>query len=638
MKPNQKKLLCSLIGSALLLSTAPMAFAEESAIKEDNFNFDEYVITANRIPVKKSEVAANITIISQEEIEKSGASSVPDILRKSNVDLQKTGNSTVAVLNGDDRVLVLVDGRRMNWDHLVVSGNSHAGTNLDLLPVKNIERIEIVRGPASSLYGSDAVGGIINIITRKEKTASTSLSSEFGSWGLQRYSLTTEGKENGFGYRVTAEKKKQNSYQYKDAKTGETKTKADSQIDQEYLTLKLDKDLNNGSSLSLDVEHGNDESGFGGTDTFSYPGGYRKVVDNNVALTYHWGQDKGAENFFRVYRNASDQQYFNSLDTHYKLDANGVNWQQTWQINKGYTLMGGADWREEHLNDNASINQGFTTKALFLENRWQLAHKWSLTAGTRYEDHSVSGDNYTSRVTLNKELNADTNVYVSWGQYVKNPTLQELFSNTQWWAGNPNLKPEEGTTTTLGINTKLRDGSKLQASIYSSRLKNAFEWESGYFSGASYIPGYYYNVGNEKRQGLDLSLTRELSPQWSVGLGYTYTKIEVQDSASNAYVAYLKNSQPNGYRFNVQYEQDKWDANLTLRSATGRSLEQFTSKSYTTLDLVANYKINTNTRIFLKGYNLTNEAYELTPAGDYGSPGAYPMAGRSFALGLEHRM
>lgn len=642
MNKSQKKLLCSLIGSAILLSNSGMVSADEV------YSLDEYVVTANRMPVKKSEVAANVTVITHEEIEKGGFSSVPDVLSKSNVDLRESGTGTVPLLNGDDRVLILVDGRRMSWNHLVISGNSHAGTNLDILPVKNIERIEIVRGPASSLYGSDAVGGIINIITRRAKTANTSISSEFGSWGLRNYSLNTEGKENSISYLITAEKKTRDNFKYKNAQTGKTETKQDSQIDQKFVTMKLDKDFSNGNSLSLQVEHGDDQSGFGnpnGSSFFLYPGAYRNIVDSNAALTYHWGQDKGAENFFRVYHNQSNQKYYNSLvksdgsPYNASLSANGVNWQQNWQLSKSHTLTGGLDWREEHLDDKDTIDKGYTNTALFFENRWQLAHKWSVTAGTRYDDHSVVGGNSTSRITVNRELNNDTNVYASWGQYVKNPTVAELFSNTQFWVGNPNLEPESGTTTTLGINTKLSDGTKLQASIYSSRLENALEWKSRWSPDpALSLPGYYYNVANEKRQGLDLNLTRELSPQWTIGLGYTYAKTEIKDSASTSYESDTRNSQPNGYRLSVQYAQDKWDAGLTLRSATGRSLEEYTSRSYVTLDMIANYKINPDTRIYFKGYNLTNEAYELSPTNGFGSPGTYPMPARNFYLGIEHRM
>ena len=136
-------------------------------------------------------------------------------------------------------------------------------------------------------------------------------------------------------------------------------------------------------------------------------------------------------------------------------------------------------------------------------------------------------------------------------------------------------------------------------------------------------------------------MTHQLSPHWSASASYSYVKIQNKNAGATDFSNDLSNSQPNGYRLGVQYDQDKWNAGLTLRAASGRSLEQFTSKSYVTLDLVTNYKINPDTRIYLKGYNLMNRAYEVKSLGSWSSlltPGAYPMASRSFYLGVEHRM
>ena len=633
MNQKQKKLLCSLIGSALLLSTAGVASAEET------FNLDEYVVTANRMPVKMTEVAANVTVISHEEIEKSGATNVSDILRKNDVNMGANSFSAHPVLNGDDRVLILVDGRKMNFAHLMVSGNDHV-MNIDTLSVKNIERIEVVRGPGSSLYGSDAAGGVINIITRKGETKSASvISSEFGSWGSRRNSFTTEGNTNGISYLLTAEQKKRDSFTYRDAETNQSKTFAATQLDQDLVTLRLDKELDKGSSLSLQLEHMTDKSGFGNninSGSAYYPNAYQDITDNNVALTYHWSQDTGTENFFRVYQNASSGTLYNSLvktgDRPYTFDlhANGAEWQQGWKISDKQTLVGGANWREEHLDDKDTVDKGVSTKSLFLESRWQLPSKWTLSAGTRYDDQSISGTNFTSHLSANREINENTNVYASWGQFVRNPTVAQLFSNTSNWSGNPALKPETGSTTTIGLNTKLGDGTKLQASIYSSRLQDALEWTSPWPNPG---PGTYVNLNREKRQGLDLNLTRTLSPQWNVSAGYSYAQVKKQASGTSDYKDDINNSQPNGYRLGVQYDQDKWNAGLTMLSATGRSLDGFTSKSYVTIDMVANYQVNPTTRIYAKGYNLTNKAYELSHVW-----GLYPMPERNFSIGIEHRM
>jgi len=232
--------------------------AEEAA---HEYSFDEYVVTANRIPVKATEVAANVTVITSEEIEKGGYTRISDALRSKNINAGSTSFGSFPVLNGDDRVLILIDGRKMNWPHLMFSGNDHV-INIDGISIENIERIEVVRGAGSSLYGSDAVGGVINIITKKGVEQRTNVASEFGSWGFRRYSLTTEGKTNDVSYLLTAEQKKRDNFEYKDAATGKIKTHAASQLDQDVVTLRLDKELGNGSDLYFQWEHSNDQTGF----------------------------------------------------------------------------------------------------------------------------------------------------------------------------------------------------------------------------------------------------------------------------------------------------------------------------------------------------------------------------------------
>ena len=614
--------------------------AEEAA---HEYSFDEYVVTANRIPVKATEVAANVTVITSEEIEKGGYTRISDALRSKNINAGSTSFGSFPVLNGDDRVLILIDGRKMNWPHLMFSGNDHV-INIDGISIENIERIEVVRGAGSSLYGSDAVGGVINIITKKGVEQRTNVASEFGSWGFRRYSLTTEGKTNDVSYLLTAEQKKRDNFEYKDAATGKIKTHAASQLDQDVVTLRLDKELGNGSDLSFQWEHSNDQTGFAAAlmsdGSPANPEGKQDLMSNNLALTYRWNQDSGAANFLRVYRNTSNGTLYKSLVKSdgispytYDLYANGVEWQQNWKLGEKQTLIGGANWLEEHLDDQDTINRGVTTKSVFLENSWILPSNWTLNVGTRYDDQSIVGSNKTSRLSVNREINSTTNVYASWGQFVRNPTVAQLFSNTIYWVGNPNLKPEEGNTVTVGVNTELGDGTKLQASVYSSHLKNAIQWKSFW---PAPDPGYYENVDREKRQGLDISLSKALSPQWDVTAGYSYAQIKTTAYSSN-YQDDPKNSQPNGYHLGFNYNQDKWDAGLTLRAATNRSLEKFTSKSYLTMDLAVNYQLNPTTRIYANAYNLTNESYELIGNIWY-TPGSYPMPGRNFFVGVEHRM
>lgn len=633
MKLRQKKLLCSLLSSTLLFSLSGIASAEE------NFNLDEYVVTANRIPVKMTEVAANVTVVTHNEIEKGNFTSVTDVLKTANITIEEGSSGAIPFLNGDNRVLILVDGRRMNWDQVVTSA-SKGGVNLNNLPVKNIERIEIVRGPSSSLYGSDAVGGVINIITRKATEASTSLTTEFGSWGMRNSNLVTSNKlEKGYSYLITAEHKKQGNIEYKNAATGQVKTLPQSYLEQNGVTMRIDKEIDTDRSLSLQLEHQDKDFGFGGTapgqTQWHYENGTGKSQDDNMALTYHFGDNS----LLRVYRNHSSEQtsyYGTKTDYDVERTAIGGEWQQSKRLNDQHTLVVGADWRQMDFKYvSQSINNTYTTKALFLEDHWQLPSNWTITLGSRYDSHSIIGNHITSRITANRKMNDTTNAFVSWGQFVKSPQVEDLFSDTPWFMGKRDLRPETGETLTLGLNTQLTSGTKVQASVFSSRVTDAIDYD--YITGPR---GFAYNIANQKRKGFDLTLAHQFSSQWSTSAGYSYVKIENKGAGATTYSNDLSNSQPNGYHLGVQYDQDKWNATLTMRAASGRSRAQFTDSSYMVFDVAANYKMNPDTRIYLKGYNLTNKAYELKSLSTFGglTPGAYPMAARSFYIGIEQRL
>ncbi|CUH97816.1 hypothetical protein P22_3962 [Propionispora sp. 2/2-37] len=631
---KRKKILCSLISSALLFGLAGQVSAEETV--QEEFSLDEYVVTANRMPVKATEVAANVIVVNREEIERGNYASVPEILRKVNIAVEEGAGGAIPILNGDKRVLILVDGRRMNWDQIITSGSA-GGYNLTNIPVKNIERIEIVHGPSSSLYGSDAVGGVINIITRKATGENTTITTEAGSWGQRRYAFSTENKlDNGFSYFITAERKKQDNYKYKD-EDGHTNEFPQTYGEQDSLTFRLDKELDNERSLSLQVDYVDQDGGFGMMApgyTYHYPYGYGSSQDNNIALTYNLSKDS----FFRIYRNSSSNEVsYNGSTIGYEVDrsAVGMEWQQRMQLNDQHTLVGGVDWRQndfEYVSQN--IDDSYTTKAIYLEDNWKLPHDWTLTLGSRYDDHSIIGNHVTSRVTANRKLNEKTNVFASWGQFVKSPTVEDLFSDTQWFRGNPNLRPETGDTITLGMNTKFDQDTNLQLSVFKSRVEDAIAYDY------STTPGFAYNIDEQKRRGLDLTLAHKLSDQWSVSAGYSYVKVENKDASTGAtgFTNDPDNSQPNGYRFNVQYTQDQWDAGLTLRAASGRDADAFGSRHYTVLDMAVNYQIKPETKLYLKGYNLTNEAYSLKGIGDWGTGLAYPMTKRNFVFGMEQRI
>lgn len=639
MKKRKQTILAGIICSALSIGILhSVAYAEDT----EEFTFDEYVVTANRLKVKANEVAADVTVINQETLDRGNYSTVSDALRDNNINVSVSGFAAYPVLNGDSRVVVLVNGRKMNWSHLTVSGDDNA-TNIDGLPIKNIERIEIVRGPNTALYGSDAVAGVINIITKKPKEGqSTTVTTEAGSWGAWRTAMTTEGGDQDLRYSLTYDKQKRDNFDYK-TPSGKKNEFPDSHYNRDFASLRLDKSIG-ADTLSFELERSQQNDGFGinlkdpEAGTVYGPGMKIKTTNLNMALTYTWDDNDTATagDFVRVYRNnQKDDSPFAGAAYEHDLTNWGVQTQKTWQLNENNSLVGGIEYLDEKIdeeNDGVGFKRDANTKSLYIEDHWKFEDGWSMNLGSRYEKHSDFGGDVTSHISFNKAISDKTNAYLSWGQAVNNPTLKQRYANSLYMIGNPKLKQEKSNTITLGVNSQLDEKTNVQASIYQSKIKNALEWAWH----DDIQKTIYDNITSEKRRGLELNATRKLSDQWSVNAGYSYAKIEKTDKITGIYEDYIYNSRPNGYQLGVSYKQDKWDGRVTAQQVTGRSAVAYTDKSYVTLDLNLNYHFNDDLKAYIKGYNLTDEGYEIISSSS--GKGAYAMPGRYFMFGVEAKL
>lgn len=650
-RKRQKQLLHIMLSGALLLGVPAQAAAEEMA--EAEFSLEEYVVTASRMPTKLSETAANVTVVSREEIEKKNITSVAEALTQAGVNVTveggSVGESSSVTLNGDSRVVVLVDGRRVNQEQRM--DQLSVGYSLGTLPdLASVEKIEVVRGAASSLYGSSGVGGVINIITRKGAENRTTASTEFGSWGSKRYNLQTGGTIGDTSYMVTAGRWTQDHYEYKDPFTGRVVTMPNSDFSRENASIRLDKDFGDNRTLTLYFDHLREDAGspiarpglgyygpMGYTEYFR-PDSNRQITQNNVSLAYRWQQGENVTNNLQLYRNHYKLRWANvsegSLST-YIDEEDGVEWNQTRRLSAQHTLMGGFDWRNTYVDNRHMdyVNNKMRNLGYFLEDRWSWDPNWTLTAGVRHDDPSEYKSKSTARFSLNRKINEATNAYLSWGQVYRGPNATDLFRPTDsYYKRNPDLKPEDGHTTTLGLNTKLPGGTTIQASLFSTYLENAFKWQYDLVTYSSQM----INIAEQKRRGLDISVTQPLAEHWDLTAGYAYLRSEENDKSGSGYRSDIGNSNPNAYRLGVLYHNNAWNVNVLLRGATGRSLDAFTSRQYWVTDVAASYQMNPDVKVYAKVYNLTNRAYETMYLFD--TVGTQPMASRQFVFGVEGRL
>ena len=632
----KKSVLSGLITGVLTIVTAyaaPSASAEETTDEStQTYETDAIVITASRSETTISDVPADVTLISGEQIERGNYTSVSDALKGANINVVQKGFASYPVINGDSRVLVMVDGKKVNWDHLMVSGDSNA-VDVDQIPIGNVERIEIVRGPNSSLYGERAVSGVINIITKRPTggTPGGTFSAQLGSWGEKRASISISGGDGKNSIKVGVAHERRNDFQYKNA-YGEKRTFRNSDINRTDYNIGFDRIIGS-DRLRLEFSRHEGDDGYGvnlsdpRTGASRYQG-RKNVVDTGYGVTYMFGSEKEGEGtFLRFYRNESKSEGgFNSQYDHH-LRRNSFEGQRLWMLNDKNMLVGGFLWSQEKIHEMSGyvpMDVSAVTKALFLEDDWQFGHGYSLKLGSRLENHNDFGTDVTSHISLNKKFGRRTHAYISFGQAVNNPTLKMRYANTPFWIGNPDLKQERSHTFTIGADSQITRKWNVSGSLYWSKVKDALRWVANPIPGN---PGRYVNIQTEDRRGLELSTRYRADDRWAIRAAYSYAHIDSTDPAKSFLSS---NTRPNGYNLGISYTQGKWDANLDLNYVTGRSTARFTDARYLTLDLGINYHVTKEFKVYLKGMNLTDESYESI--GDT-RLGSYAMPSRHFILG-----
>lgn len=621
--------------ASVLAGLAMMAngFAVASDALASFFDEDvDLVVTGTRVKMAKADIAADVSVIDQETIEKNNYTEVADALKDAGVDVSESAAQSYARLNGDSRVLVMVNGRRLNFDHLTVSGNDNA-TDLSQVPMENVERIEIVRGPNSSLYGQKAVGGVINIITKSGgQEPKTTVTAEYGSWAKRRGSIVTSGGDKDTQYMLSYTKEKRHNLHYKDA-NGNSHEFPDTFVNRDDITARFDHYFGN-DRATLDFARSERKDGYGNylTDAlrgipYNVEGTKYHSIITDLGLTYTFNQrNKGDGTFVRLGRiqDKTDSPFAGASYNH-KLVGQTVEGQKAWDLGKHH-LVAGTSWEEQHLqeeNDGSGMDRKAITKAVFAEDRWDLGRGWSTNLGARYEHHSDFGGDWTGHVGLNKRISNDTHAYLSWGTAVNNPTLKMLYANTPYMQGNPDLNPEKSRTWTLGVESKINDKWSLDASLYHSKVKDALNWA---WNGVT----RYYNVDEEERRGLRIGAKYKANAAWTLTGAYEYSHIKRNGTWDGQ-----NTTRPNAFMLGADYDMNKWHAGTTLSYVSGRDTTYYTDNDYFLWDANVSYKVSANTKVFAKFNNITNEHYE-TAAPWAAYKGAYAAPERNYSIGVSH--
>lgn len=607
------------------------------AEEPQQFLLDEYVVTATRTPVKLLDANANISVITQKEIEDNHYENLEEAVRNvPGVQFLSYGlagySASAFRINGADNTVVLIDGVRAN----------HAGsafqasyTNID-----NVERIEVLKGAASALYGADAKGGVINIITKKPQGNKTKFTVSTGNFSSENYALHNEGKDKSWGYAIDISKNKQG-----DIKDGSgRKWLQDS--DAENISFKVVKDLGDGSDLSFGYDQSKLDWLYENT---------KQYVANNGRITYgdteekswsaRWNQkiDDTLINKLSIRNSEYTRNSINSKTpdkmrtTNYKTLSISDYLTKTYGDTHIVTL--GIDYvRDNDVEKNKTAYGNIYSKAVYIQDEWKFDKKWDLTTGLRFDDHSWAGSKTTPRANLGYKFNDKTNMYVSYSEFFVAPTI----SNYTYSLGNPNIKPEEGKSYEIGVNHQFDDSFSLSAHAFKRKTNNRIKYVN---VGPGMYDGMYVNAAKEDAKGFDIQLSKIINKNWAVYTGYTYLHFEAEGYGDNNNGYFPKHA----INVGVTYDTEKFNANLNARASIDRGVGEgsvanmFPANNYWIFDIATNYKATKNIKFFAKVNNLFDKYYAEQTNVPYLNAGEaidpynyYAMPGRNFLVGMEY--
>ena len=625
--------------SLAVLSLSGGAFCVEAA-DMPVYTLDGIVVTASRVPEKKIDSNADVSVVTSKEIEEKhyddvseAVKHVPGVTISSQGASSQVGMSSQIYINGSKNVVVLVDGMRRN-----TNGNSLCTADIgDMVNMDSIDHIEVLKGSASTLYGSDAQGGVINIITKKAKNdgVRTTLRTSFGNESREKYSLHNEGREENVFWNVDAGKELQGKY-----KDGWGR-RVINHLNAEHYNVKLGYDLGNDSDVVFNYEKYTSDyirPNSGTNDTTRARG---KKDNDSVSLQYKAKLNDRLTNQFSIYRNNTHiNDNYTTSDLwdlcDMKMRTTGISDQLTYTMDR-QTITGGFDWYKDEIpyyKGNPDVEgTSITNTAFYLQDKVDLTDRWNVTPGIRVDHHSEFGTHTSPSLSVGYKKNEKTNYYINYKSFFVAPSLYNLYSPSPY--GNKDLDPEEGNTVEFGVNHWFTDSLDGTFNVFHTHAKNLIDYDD--------TTSHYRNSGKTNANGFSLSLNKEFSRHWNASLGYSYLHMQAKAGENINNNGALPEST---LHVNVSYKADKFNASLDGRGVMNRygskeSPEMRNYSSYWVWDMAANYHFTKNATLFARVNNIFDQFY--TDIGSfYGHDadpsralGWYSAPGRNFEVGMQ---
>lgn len=608
--------------ASLILLLTPVAFAADSDSASDTV-----VVTASGYEQRLEDAPASVTVISGDVLRKRAIQNLADAVRDvEGVAVIGGANESDISIRGmpGDYTLILVDGKRQGGRDSRVNGNGGYEQSF-IPPASAIERIEVIRGPMSSLYGSDAIGGVINIITRKvNKTWGGSLSYDYAArqHDDQGNAANTQFYLNG---PLLADKlglQLWGSYLDRQADDDVQNTNGFSKADHKSLTARLAFTPTDRQELMLEGGVSRLKNGEG--ESANWATREQKNNRDHWSVSHDGRWDWGTSTLSFAQEKTSRE----GLASPSQSDVYGRKPTIKNSVLDGklviptmyHTTTLGGQWQDNELKD---WNQGDGTRqdhrynviqrALFLEDEWRLAEAFSLTGGIRLDNHEQYGNHYSPRVYGVWYVSDDWTVKGGIARGFKAPEIRAVIEdyavlrrNTYAMLGNPDLKPETSTNYELSAMWSNRDDLSASATVFYNDFKDKLSTVTTDQRWNGYIVMERVNIDKAIIKGAELTGSWKVTPAFSLKANYTFLDSEQKSGSNQGAPLALTPKHEASLRSEWDFTSQTqfWAAANYYGKEYGTSITAEPAPDYTTADIGVSHQLTKNLTLNGAIYNL----------------------------------
>ena len=600
----------ALVGAiALALGTTSSVFANEQEVAKASL--DTIVVTATRSAENIENVPARISIIEPVILEQSPLKALPDLLKTDpSINVVQSGGygqQTSIFLRGtnSNQVLVLRDGVRLNTA-------TTGAASIPFLDTTDLKQIEVLKGPASVLYGTDAIGGVVQFVTKTPEKTGAFVTGEIGENKTYKSLIGADLSEDDFYAQIRGQRLETDGTQLKEIQNGKRAAfdqkgySAKVGVDKEQYAASLDYSENKGNTqydnfgVLVDQDFKNELLNLKG----------RINIGSQVEVNARMSQFK--DDLLQNQKN-----YIGQYDYVFSKTQEADVYAK-WQLTPEQNIALGSTYQKikaDALSYGKKIDSSLDSKGYYLQHQYDT-NAIHTQLGLRLEDHEKYGKHTIGQAAIRYQLFPTTSIYTNIGTAFRSPNLNELYSS----AGNPDLKPEESTSYEIGLDQKLNYGITTGITLYRNEVKNLID--------ATDATAYkFQNLDKASFEGSELYL------KWTgenLYLSTSYNYVRAKDNTTHEDLSRRPRQKA---AFTMGWDEAQYGFSTTLTavsSSDNSAYDTVVIPGHFNIDMSGYYNINDIIKVFSNIQNVSDSKYRT----GYGNSSYYINGGRLASVGV----